>query len=318
MRGRSAVMALVGALLLTGGGTAVASRLPETITGHAAALHPEGVAWDPTRRALLVSSTRHGTVSVVRPDGRVRTLVSDERMVSAFGLRVDAARNRLLVAFADIGVGERTGPETYYRQSGVGIFDLRTGAPLHLVDLALGDGRHGANDLALDRAGNAYVTDPASDALYRVDPAGRASVVVRDARLGSPTIGANGVAWHPGGYLLVVRYGDGALLRVSPSGRIDEVGLERPLVGGDGIALRPDGTLLVVTNSLGAAGENAVTVLRPDRSWSSATVVRRISPWRTTSPTTVAVTPHGSYVVSGDLDELLAGTTTDSFTLDRV
>jgi sugar lactone lactonase YvrE len=318
MRGKSMVMGLVAILLLVGTGVAEAARLPETINGHAAALHPEGVAWDPTRQALLVGSTRHGTVSVVRPDGQVRTLVSDQRMVSTFGLRVDAARNRLLVAFADIGVGERTGPGTFYRQSGVGIFDLRTGAPLHLVDLAIGDGRHGANDLALDWAGNAYVTDPASDALYRIDPAGRASVLVRDARLGSPTIGANGIAWHPGGYLLVVRYGDGALLRVSPSGRIDEVRLERPLVGGDGIALRPDGTLVVVTNSLGADGENAVTVLRPTGSWSAATAVRRVAPWRTTAPTTVAVTPYGSYVVSGDLDKLLAGTTTDAFTLDRV
>jgi histidinol dehydrogenase len=139
------------------------------------------VAWDPTRQALLVGSTRHVTVSVVRPDGQVRTLVSDQRMVSTFGLRVDAARNRLLVAFADIGVGERTGPGTFYRQSGVGIFDLRTGAPLHLVDLAIGDGRHGANDLALDWAGNAYVT--AAKLLVasrvRIDlPAGPSEVVV--------------------------------------------------------------------------------------------------------------------------------------------
>src|SRR4051812_41151603 len=111
MRGKSVVMALVAALLLTGAGTAAATRPPATITGHAAAVHPEGVAWDPSRQAFLVGSARHGTVSVVRPDGRVSTLVSDPRMVSTFGLRVDVARHRLLVAFADIGVGERSGPE---------------------------------------------------------------------------------------------------------------------------------------------------------------------------------------------------------------
>ncbi|HEU5110810.1 MAG TPA: hypothetical protein VFT95_19900, partial [Micromonosporaceae bacterium] len=32
----------------------------------APSLHPEGVAWDATRGAFLVSSLRHGTVSVVR------------------------------------------------------------------------------------------------------------------------------------------------------------------------------------------------------------------------------------------------------------
>jgi sugar lactone lactonase YvrE len=314
---RTKLLAVTVGLVLAGTGSATASRPPEVVHAHAASLHPEGVTWDPTRQAFLVGSTRHGTVSVVRPNGEVTTLVDDPRMVSTFGLHVDAARNRVLVTFADIGVGERSGPATLYQQSGVGIYDLTTGAPLHLVDVAIGEGRHGANDLAIDWFGNAYVTDPASDTLYRVDVAGHASVVVKDPRLSTPTIGANGIAWHPAGYLLVVRYGDGTLLRVTPRGRIDEVRLDRPLVGGDGIALRPDGTLAVVTNSLGSPGANALTVLRPNGSWSSARVVSN-TPWPTTSPTTAAVTPYGTYVVSGALDVLLGGSTTDEFRLDRL
>src|SRR5262245_10694871 len=126
------VIAAATVLLALATPTAAASPvrhhgLPVTIEATAPSLVPEGVAWDPTRRAFLVGSIRHGTVSVVRPDGRVDTLVSDPRMVSTFGLHVDAARGRLLVSYADMGLGERSTPQTTGVQSGVGIFDLRTG-----------------------------------------------------------------------------------------------------------------------------------------------------------------------------------------------
>ena len=159
--------------------------------------------------------------------------------------------------------------------------------------------------------------------MYRIDVAGHASVLVSDPRLASPSIGLNGIVWDPAGFLLIVRYSDGILFRVplrDPSA-FTTVQLERPLVGGDGMALRPDGALVVVTNSLGSPGPDAVTVLRsrgPGGDWRSARVVRRVEPWPGTSPTTVAVTPYGDYAVSGRLELLLAGTTSDQFTLRRV
>ncbi|MFL6076772.1 MAG: SMP-30/gluconolactonase/LRE family protein [Mycobacteriales bacterium] len=296
-------------------------RPAPVIEASAPSLHPEGVAWDPTRRAFLVSSVRHGTVSVVRTDGSVRTLASDPVMVSTFGVHVDAARHRFLVAYGDIGHGERSGPDTLDKVSGVGIFDLATGRPLHLVDLAIGPGNHAANDLTVDRWGNAYVTDPASDTVYRIDTAGHASVLVSDPRLASPSIGLNGIVWDPAGFLLIVRYSDGTLFRVPlrDPAAFTPVQLERPLVGGDGMALRPDGDLVVVTNSLGSPGPDAVTVLRSrGGAWQAAHVVSRVEPWPGTSPTTVAVTPYGDYAVSGRLELLLTGTTSDQFTLRRV
>jgi sugar lactone lactonase YvrE len=306
---RQLITALAGVLLVTGAGTAAAARPPQQINGHAPTIHPEGVAWDPARNAFLIGSARHGTVSVVRPNGEVSTLISDPRMASTLGIHVDAVRNRVLVAYADLGVSERT-----TNKGGVGIFDLTTGRAEHVIDLGVAP-----NDLTIDWSGNAYVTDPASDTLYRVDVNGHPSVVVKDPRLASPTIGANGIAWHPAGYLLVVRYDTGELLRVSlrdPS-RIDEVKLEKPLVGADGIALRPDGALVVVTNSLGAPGENAVTVLRPEGVWSAAKVAKRVA-WPMPG-TTVALTPYGSYVVSGRLELLFGqGVTSDEFFLRRL
>ncbi|MGA6165028.1 SMP-30/gluconolactonase/LRE family protein [Amycolatopsis magusensis] len=299
----------MGATTATAPATAAPHRAPAVISATAPDLFPEGIAWDPLRRSFLVTSLSEGTISVVRPDGRVTPFAAHPGMVQTFGIHVDLPRRRVLVAYGDMGSGERSTPETTYRSSGVGIFDLADGRLLHLVDLAIGPGRHAANDLAIDRSGNAYVTDPASDALYRVDPAGRASVLVRDERLSSPTIGMNGIVWHPRGFLLSTRYDTGALLRIplDDPRRITEVHLAKALTGGDGLDLRPDGTLAVVTNAFGGNGTVAVSVLRGDPRWSGAEVVRRVEPWADSQPSTIARSPYGSYVLDGRMGVLLTG-----------
>ncbi|GAA0239867.1 hypothetical protein GCM10010492_43780 [Saccharothrix mutabilis subsp. mutabilis] len=308
------LITLVAALLLV---AAPAQATPGThvVTGHSAALHPEGITWDSVRRAFLVGSIRHGTVEVVRRDGTTKTLVRDPRMVSTFGIHAVGAK--LYVTFADIGLGARSTPDTTYRSSGLAVYDLVTGRLLHFVDLALGEGRHGANDVAVDRRGNAYVTDPASDAIYRVDPRGRASVLHRDPRFGSTTIGLNGIVWHPSGYLIAGRYDTGTFFKipVDNPAAFTEITTDTDLTGADGLALRPDGTLAVVTNDLGAPGANAITVLRSKDDWHTAHTTRRAAPWADDEPTTITHSPHGSYAVDGDLGALLNGATSDSFTL---
>lgn len=324
MHGRRTLLALVlaaaTAAVAAPAAQATPGDLPAVITGSAPRLHPEGIAWDPLRRAFLLASVRHGTVSVVRPDGAVRTLASDPRMISVFGVHVDAPRGRVLVAYGDHGNGARSTPATTGRSSGVGIFDLRTGRLRHLVDLAIGPGKHAANDLALDPAGNAYVTDPLSDTLYKIDVHGRASVLLRDPRLSSAGIGMNGIVWHPRGHLLAVNYASGQLWRI-PLHRpetLTEVQLPEPLIGGDGMDLRPDGSLAVVTNKLAAPGRTAVRVLRSTDHWRTAQVTQRTEPWADPEPTTIARTPHGSYVLDGRLGALLSGAFADTFTLRRV
>jgi sugar lactone lactonase YvrE len=308
--------ALLG-LTLPGTADALA-RYPAVVNGHAFALHPEGVAFDPTRGTFLVGSVRHGTVSIVRPDGGTTTLVDDPRMPSTVGLHVDALRGRILVTYGDAGVADRSVPDPAQRRTGLGIFDLRTGAPRHVVELGVGP--HLANDVTVDPAGNAYVTDSAGDTIYRVDPSGHASVLVSDPRFASSSVGINGIVWHAGGYLLVGHYETGILFRVTLSDRptVTEVHLDRPLTGADGLALRPNGTLVAVTNHLSApTAEEAVTVLASRDNWHTAHALAH-EPWPVADPTTVAVSPFGDYVVSGDLSILLGtGDTTDTFTLRR-
>jgi sugar lactone lactonase YvrE len=237
------VLTFVGLVTSAPSVSATPCHWPQTISARSASLYPEGVAWDPSRQAFLVSSIGQGTVSVVWPDGTVRPLIAHPRMVSTFGVHVDAPRGRVLVTYADMGMAQRSTPATTFSSSGVGIFDLATGRLLHLVELDIGPGKHAANDLAIDADGAAYVTDPASNTIYRVTPDGRGSALVTDARLASPSIGMNGIVWNPRGFLLTVRYDTGTLLRipVHHPHQIDEVALTHPLVGGDGLALRPDG-----------------------------------------------------------------------------
>jgi sugar lactone lactonase YvrE len=300
--------------------------LPPVVAGAAASLHPEGVAYDPTRCAFLVGSLRHGTVSVVRRDGSVRMLASDPQMVSTIGVHVDAARNRLLVVYADLGVGERSTPATTMALSGVGFFDLRTGRLQRLVDLAAvaGPGLHAANDLTIAPDGTAYVTDPLSDALLRIDVDGHASVLIRDPRFhdaATPTsFGLNGIVWHPRGYLLAVKSWGGELFRVSTGSRpkVQLVSTDQPIHNGDGLLLRPDGTLLAVTNPLGPQGISAVRLLHSRDQWASAQTTRLL-PWADPAPTTAAATPFGDYVLDGRLDVLFGGSSlSDNFDLRRV
>jgi sugar lactone lactonase YvrE len=314
------VLALVGLVTSAPSARAAPYRWPQTISARSASLYPEGVAWDPSRQAFLVSSIGQGTVSVVWPDGTVRPLIADPRMVSTFGVHVDAPRGRVLVTYADMGMAQRSTPAATFSSSGVGIFDLATGRLLHLVDLDIGPGKHAANDLAIDADGAAYVTDPASNTIYRVTPDGRGSTLVTDARLASPSIGMNGIVWNPRGFLLTVRYDTGTLLRipVRHPHQIDEVALAHPLVGGDGLALRPDGALVAVTNKLSAPGVEAVTVLRPNSNWSAAKVVQSTAPWPVAGPTTIALSPHGTYVLSGRIDVLITGGHSDEFNLRRL
>lgn len=289
---------------------------PIALAGSAPALHPEGIDFDPVKRVYVMSSLRHGSVSVVHRDGTVRTLVDDPRNPSTIGLRVDAVRRRVLVAVADPGVGVHTDPATQGKTAVLAAYDLDTGRPLWRTDLGAlvpGDG-HFANDIALAPDGTAYVTDSLSPTVYRVSPTGRATVFVHDERLRSDDIALNGIVRHPRGFLVVGKYDDGRLFRINTGGTVTEVALDRPLPGVDGLALRRDGSVVAVRNALGNGGVDAVALVRADRDWTRARVVTEV-PSPDTTPTTATVVGGRTYVLSGRVDILLGGSTVDTFTV---
>src|SRR5205814_2024782 len=86
----------------------------------------------------IPGSPRTGTISVVQPDGTTTPLVGDPGVVSTFGLTVDVRRGRLLAAYADLGIGAGSGPDTLQQQSGLLIADLASGRVLQRVPLGSG------------------------------------------------------------------------------------------------------------------------------------------------------------------------------------
>ncbi|MGW0828054.1 SMP-30/gluconolactonase/LRE family protein [Streptomyces sp. NPDC002845] len=289
--------------------------VPRTLTVTAPGVYPEGVAWDPTRKAFLVGSSAQGTISVVRADGSVTPLVAPFAQVSVLGITVDAPRGRVLAAYTDyffrlLGIVDPSLPPV----SGVGVFDLATGAVQHLVDVADGQPQPRANDLTVDRAGTIHVTDTGADTITSVSRDGEVLQVIRDDRFVTDGTGPNGIVQHPAGFLLMGKYDGGRLFRVdrprSARPRVSEVRLDRAPASIDGIALRPDGSLVVVSNDLSLSGgrrdRDAVLVLRSTDGWRTAHTVRDQT-WPFEDPTTIAVTPYGDYVVSGGLREVLTG-----------
>ncbi|MFC8722627.1 hypothetical protein [Kitasatospora sp. NPDC057198] len=301
---------------------------PAVLVGHGPAATPEGATWDAAHHRFLVGSMVHGTVSEVRPDGTLRTLVDDPaHLISVIGLHADPARGRVLVAGGDLGAGERSTPASASHTAVLGAYDLRTGRALFRTDLAAvaaDGGTHLANDVAYAPDGTAYVTDTLAPVVYRVAPDGTATVLVRDQRLAAPPggIGLNGIVWRDG-VLVVGKTDDATLWRIpvdrpAALSRIEVRGADGRLVGLDGMLGRPDGSVLAVTNHLGDGGRDAELTLRSADGWRSAALTAA-RPLPDTDPTAITAGPGGGvYTLSGRLDLLFAGTPGEEFTLRRV
>jgi sugar lactone lactonase YvrE len=302
------------AFLLLSASPATAAAHPPVIMGNGPSLHPEGVTYDPVRHRFLVGSVTHGTVSRVAPDGKAHTLVDDQWLITTMGLAVDPHRGRVLVTNADLGRADRSKPETTRAFAGLGVYDLRTGKPIHRVTLATGPG-HFANDVALAPDGTAYVTDSISGTVYRVTPDGTATTLVQHPDLAQPTTGGwglNGIV-HLGDKLVAALSG-ARKLAVIPLGDPHHVTtISAPIGAPDGLLALDRNRILLVDNT---AANRVVEVRTKDR-WQTVEIVREVK-WPDKAPTTLTKTPCGAYAVAGRLDVLLAGGRSDEFVLRRV
>jgi hypothetical protein len=217
----------------------------------------------------LAGSLTEGTVFEVAPDGALVPFIEDTELRSSVGIEVDEPRNRVLVANSDAGVFQGTVPG----QAMLGIYDSRNAARLAMVDLAAtvqdesDDARHFANDVTVDDAGTAYVTDSMNGAIYRVDTAYNASVLHRFPAQDQFLI--NGLVHHSSGVLLVVDMIGGRLYRVPVADPLatTEVALPEPIRGADGAVWQDQDQqrLAIVSNS-----ENRVAVFTSTDNWASA------------------------------------------------
>ncbi|MFD1872399.1 gluconolaconase [Hymenobacter bucti] len=235
---------------------------PSQVTFTQASLYPEGTQYDDDNDRFLVSSQTAGRIGQVKDDGTYSQFADDAQLVSTIGLKLDQAggRNRLLAAVSDPGYNPtRTTAATQRKLAAVAIFNATSGAKTGYVNLGAlrpNATAHFANDIAVDDAGNAYVTDSFAPIIYKIDAQGLASVFLENAALAAPagSFGLNGIVYHPGGYLLVAKSDEGALIKVplaNPSSftKVATTGLT--LTGDDGLQLTDNNTLLVVCNAQG-------------------------------------------------------------------
>jgi len=250
-------------------------KAPNIITFKVPALYPEGVDYDAKGKHFFVSSLHEGTVGTVTDDGTYKPFISDSNMVSAIGLRIDSARNRLLVCNSDPGVSVHTRKENQGKLAGLGIFDLTSGKLIKYINftaLSKGGG-HFCNDIAIDNAGNIYATDSFSPIIYKIDPKDNPSILLEDKRFEGQGFNLNGLVYRDG-YLVVAKDNSGELFKVpvDKPKEFKEVKIDQKLVGADGLLWGPDGSLIVIAN----ATTNKVFKLTSSDSWESAKVVNGI------------------------------------------
>ena len=281
-------------------------------------LYPESVSWSAKQKVFFVGSVRHGTIGKVSPDGKYVPFITDDKLVSSLGILVDDARNTLWVAIADPGVGDRTNPSTQGKLAAVAAYDATTGERRAYYDLgSLNPGAHFANDVALDKAGNVYVSDSFAPNIYRIGTDGQTSIFAQNPVLkDGDGFNLNGIAWHSGGYLLVGKYNSGEIFRipVSDPTRIEKVALSKPIKGADGFHLVDSEHLIVAQN----LGTDTVVELVSTDGWKSARVAQRQKSGMS-MPSAATQVGKNIYVLDSRIDNLFdpKATKVDDFQLER-
>lgn len=265
--------------------------------------YPESFTYSAKQDVFMLGSVTQGLVAKLDKGGTYTPFISDDRLVSTVGLLVDDTTNTLWVTNSDPGAGTRSAAATQGTLAAIAIYDATTGAPKAYYDLGgLSKGAHFANDVALDDAGNAYITDSFAPLIYKIDTKGEASIFAQSPLfLAGDGFNLNGIAWHADGYLLVGKYNSGELFRVSTTDPtdIEQVKLPEALAGADGIHLIDGGHLLVAQN----LAANRTIELTSTDGWKSATITH-VVPSELSMPTAAAPVGGEIYVLNSRLDTL--------------
>ncbi|MBL4581734.1 MAG: hypothetical protein JKY29_07950, partial [Gammaproteobacteria bacterium] len=265
-----------------------AGLAPDRIVAERGGFIPEGIEYDNTRNRFLTGSIADGTIYEVTSSGRLVAAITSPDLNASVGIEVDESRDILYVANSNV---EITGGAAE-----LGIYNLATGEQLAMVDLAASipnkpaDAAHFANDVAVSKAGVAYVTDSRMKIVYKVDKYYRATVLI-DFGVDA-AFGLNGIEYHPAGYLILASPGTGQFIRVPVDNpqRWALVDLDVPATGVDGIVWASDGSLAGVSNNRSRAVK-----YQSDDNWRSARLTGMAS--YSGQSTTGAVVGDDIYVV---------------------
>ncbi len=258
-------------------------EFPDEITVTFENLRPEGIEYNKNNTTFLLGSLTMGDVFEVDFEGNYINFTNDTTLLASAGIHIDYEADRLLVTSIDPGAfgGAKN-------IAGINIYRLSTKekiAEVSFLDLLPNAAFFTPNDIAVDAAGNIYVTDFFGNVIYKIDENYNATVFSDSPAL----VGPNGIDYHPDGYLLVSNLLAGQLLKIPTANPTDMsvVTIDSELFSGmDGIVYKSDGKLVGVTSF-----ETLVELSSTD-DWASATVEN--SQALASPGTTVAVTPEGN------------------------
>lgn len=299
-------------VLLTGCASAVPDQPTERIEFNAPESYPEGIAYDETSDLYFVSSARLGTVGKVTPAGSYSALLNDSSFKSTYGIKVHPDGKRLFVCVSDANYSKLTSPDTRKKMARLVGIDMKTGKKTNDIDLSsLVSGNHFANDLTFDSQHNAYVTDSFSNVIYKVTPAGQASVFADSPMFKTEGVGLNGIVCHPSGYLLTVSSGTGAIYKIALDNpkKVSKVIISQFFMNGDGLLLTADRKLVVVQNG----GSDKIYELTSQDDWSSAKLsASTLVADRFTYPSTATMAKDKVWVMNAKFSEITDSTNVPS------
>lgn len=282
---------------------------PVQINFTQANLFPEGITYDTKRERFYVSSLTRGDIGSVSFDGTYKPFITDEILTGTTGLKIDKARQRLLVCNAPFD-----GP------NGIGAYNLNTGARVFYTDLGklLPDKPIFINDVALDPQGNAYVTNSFSPVIYKVDPEGKATVFFQDTAFNLPpgSFGFNGIQYDESGFLLVAFPSKLVKIPVQNPNTYSFVQLDAA-IHPDGLLLSKDGKQLVLVDNTGGTTNDKVLSFISDDQWKSGSLSTSYNTGAV-FPTTATSDGRRVFVLYAQLNKLLENQEQETFTIQEV
>lgn len=290
-------------IILTLWHTVALAQTPR-INFKAALFYPEGITYDEAGKRFFVGSVTTGTIAAVSETGTFTPFYQDSSLKSSFGMKIDPEKRKLWVCTGDPNYSKYSDSVTFKKKIRLIALDLKTGAKINDIDLSnLYPGKHFANDLAIDKSGNMYITDSYSPVVYRVTPQGKAAVFAQSLLFSAVDIGLNGIAIHKDGFIIVVNNSQGQLYTIDLADPTKIVAVKQPAFfpGGDGLLWDEQGNLILVQNK----GTHMVFKLSSDDNWKSCKIVAATSAYdRFIQPSTVVAKGTAMYVVNSKLNEL--------------
>jgi len=291
-------------------------RTTTTIKFEAPNLYPEGIAYDSKRDLIYVSSIAGGNVGAVDRKGNFKVACDDPKLISTVGLKYNSKNDRLYALNGDFGGSTRSKPETIGKLAQLVIINPATSKVEDVIDLStLVDApKHLANDLAIDKEGNIYITDSYASVIYKVDKNKKATLFAKSPLFvaDSGALGLNGIACHEEGYLLVPKTTEGSLWKVSikdPT-KIERVKLPEAIEWADGIAFINPNELVAVRNRF-----NKTVFLKSKDGWKTADFVKEEQS-TDVMPTTATVYKNEVFVINSRLMELFQKKDNKTFSID--